>query len=209
MTDGRKAGDLSETTKKYLQEIYIEEVYGRSKDITSKFLEKGVEIEGKSRALATTVTGKYVKHNEERLENKFITGLPDSILDKEVVDLKSSWDIWTFTAVDGTNKDYYWQLQGYMKLTGKKFGRLIYCLIDTPEHLIYDEVRRTSYKVGALDGSPEYEELEKKIRINLTYEDIPAEKRIKQYVFSYNEEDIKRLYTRIDECRKYLKSLSF
>lgn len=207
MVDARGKDGLAETTKTYLKELYIKSAYGREKVIFSKYMEKGTEVEGQSRILATKVLGDYLGLNKEMFSNEYLLGVPDCIRLEEVVDLKSCWDIWTFASVDGTNKDYYWQLLGYMDTVGRKSSRLIYVLVDTPEHLIYKELRRLSFDNGTYEGTPEYDKLEQQVRKNLTYSDIEEKERIKVFNFEYSEEDVKKLYARIEVARDYLKSI--
>lgn len=213
MVNGRSKTDpLSETTKTYLKTIFIAEVYGREKDISNKFMEKGILTEEDSLTLVTKY-GKYGKlliKNKDKLSNEFIHGTPDLILTDRVVDIKSSWDIWTFSDADGKNAGYYWQLQSYMWLTKKTLADLVYCLNNSPEHLIFDEQRHQMYKLGLVDqeATPEYIKMEEMVNKNMKFDDIPAEDRIKIFNFEYNPEDIERLKARIFEARAYLNTLS-
>jgi hypothetical protein len=211
MTNGRsKSEPLGETTKAYLKEIFIEEMYGRKKDISNKFTEKGILTEEDSLDLVTKHYGKLFIKNKEKLANKFITGTPDIILPKKVIDIKSSWDIWTFANADGGNKDYYWQLQGYMWLTGTDVADLIYCLNNSPEHLIFDEQRHQMYRLGLVDqeGTEAFIAMENEVEHNMKFDDIPAEQRIKVFGFDYNPEDIERIKERVIISREYLSTLS-
>ena len=51
---------------------------------------------------------------------------PD-ILSDQLIDIKSSWDFTTFPMHQQSlpSKDYYWQMQGYMMLTEKRYARLL------------------------------------------------------------------------------------
>src|SRR5690606_29721418 len=95
--------------------------------------------------------------NKKTLENDFIKGTPDVILTDKVVDIKTSWDIWTFLKVDETsaNKAYLYQLLGYMWLTDTKKADLVYCLVDTPDDIMHEELRRLSYRYPEIDQSEE------------------------------------------------------
>jgi hypothetical protein len=203
-----KSEVLSETTKAYLREIYIEEVHGRRKEIDSKYLEKGLFVEDDSLGIASGFYGKLLIKNEDTLENDYIKGTPDIKLgDVKILDVKSCWDIWTFAAVDGTNKDYYYQLQGYMNLTGRKEADLAYCLADTPTHLIVQEKSRTMFKLGLQEGTKEYDEVENQIEKNMTYSDIDEKDRIKVFQFKYDEEGFEKIKVRIFEARSYLNTI--
>lgn len=213
MTDPRsKSESISETTKSYLLEIYIEEEYGRKKDITNKFIEKGLLTEEDSLGLIGKHYGQLFIKNKEKLANEFITGTPDitpAQIPDLVIDAKSSFDIWTFAKADGTDKDYYWQGQGYMWLTGRSKFDLAYCLNDTPEHLIFDEKRHQMYKLGLVDheDTQEFHDMEEAVEKNMKFGDIPEEKRIKVFSFERSEADIERLKGRIFESRAYLNTI--
>ena len=58
-----KKDSLSVTTKTYLKELHKEIYFGRSKEIQSKFLEKGKVVEDESIAMLNNFLGKkYVKN---------------------------------------------------------------------------------------------------------------------------------------------------
>lgn len=197
---------LSATTKKYLQEIHKEVVFGKTTDIESKYLEKGKQVEENAIEMYSRVKSHRYTKNEMFFENDLICGTPD-IIEEELIDIKSSWDFTTFPIheEDLPNSAYYWQMQGYMALTGKKESLVTYCLVDTPMMLIQDEIRRLSWKLGMIEVP---EELELEVYDRLQYADVPEELRIKEFKVEYNDEDVQRLYERIEICKEYLTSLS-
>jgi hypothetical protein len=201
-----KKEKLSKTTMSALDDIYIREVWGRDKDISSKYLDKGNYTEEDSIDLLYKKYGKLFIKNKEHLSNDFITGTPD-IIDDEIYDLKSSWDIWTFRASDGSNKDYFWQGLGYMWLTKRLKFRLAYCLNDTPEHLVVGEQKRAVYGAGQDPESIEGMETMEKVEKNLIFKDIPWEKRIKVFEYDFNADLVEQLKTRIMDAREYLNTV--
>jgi hypothetical protein len=210
MTDPRsKSETLSETTKAYLLEIYIDEVYGRRKDISNKYTEKGLYCEEDSLGLASLYTGKLLLKNKDKFENEYICGTPDIILADKIIDIKTKWDIWGFAGEDGSNKDYYYQLQGYMWLCDKQNAELVYCLTNAPEHLIVSEKKKQMYIRGLVDmyETPEFAEMEKEIDMNMTFDDIESKDRVKTFSFTADMEVIEKLQKRILEAREYLNSI--
>jgi hypothetical protein len=207
--------ELSDTGKSYVEELFIARKYGRNKEILNKYITKGLAVEEDSITLYSRIKKQYFIKNEELFFNDWISGTPDLIhptADKiitEIVDVKSSWDIWTFmNSKREMNIAYYWQVQGYMALTGAKKARVAYCLIDTPEVLLNDEKRRLMYKMGALtDESPEYllacKELEKLHR----FDDIPLAERIVEWDIDRNDSDIEKIYAHVEMARAYYKQL--
>ncbi len=65
-----------------------------------------------------------------------------------ILDIKCSYEAHTFPFFEDEipTKDYYYQLQGYMWLTGKDEALLCYCLIDTPLQIVRDEIRREHWR---------------------------------------------------------------
>lgn len=144
---------LSDGAKTYLEELVWEDLTGRSKNITAKYLDKGIMCEQESFDLYCDVTQTLFEKNKERKSNKLFTGEPDNTQDAIIRDIKSSWEYSTFPLREREikNERYKWQLQAYMNLWGYKSAQLIYCLVDTPYRLIDDEIRRLDWKQNILD----------------------------------------------------------
>ena len=199
MTNARsKTETLSKTTISYLEEWTKEQIYSRRKEIFSKYLDKGNAVEVDSLDfIKTHLNYKQLEKNEESFENDFLTGTPDAILDDHIIDVKNSWDCFSFPLFFNSipNKDYYYQAQGYMSLTGIDRYKLIYTLMDTPEDLIQREY------FG--DQSTDLVEFASKYK----YSDIEPQYRIKVFDIYRNDEDIENIYNRVDECRQYINSL--
>jgi hypothetical protein len=209
MTESRSKSEvLSETCKSRLLQLFIEKKYDREKDISNKFLEKGTLVEEDAITLLSVVNGKFFKKNEENLKNDFISGTPDIILEDKIIDIKSSWDIFTFfnAKKDALNKAYYWQLQGYMALTGCKEAELVYCLVDTPQHILDSEKRSLAYKLGVgSEDDPKFKYLFDNIDKNGTFSDILIEEKIFIQKIQKNDADIEKIYQKIELCRDFLK----
>jgi hypothetical protein len=208
MTSPKSKGEaLSQTTKSYLQELAISEVYGIRKEFSSRYTDKGNEVEELSISLCNDVleTG-FLYKNEEHFTNDWITGTPDVNTNEILLDVKSSWDATTFPFFDTElkNKDYFYQLQGYMWLTGKTESLLCYCLIDTPLQIVEDEIRREHWKQSLIE---ENSDLRAFIQAKHTFTHIPNEKRLKTFKIAKNDEVIEAIKTRITECRKYYDEL--
>ena len=214
MTEPRsKTETLSETTKKYLAEVYASVKYGRKKDIVNKYIQKGLMVEEDAITLLSRLDKKMFLKNEVHLKNDYIMGTPDIFEGEDIyhadiiTDTKASWDIFTFFAAktEAVNKDYYWQGQGYMALTGARLFKLRYCLVDTPDVLIHDAKRKFMWNAGILDENPITDEVFPEIEKNCVFSDIPIEERVHTIEIPYNEEDVNRLYKRIEDCRAYIQ----
>lgn len=214
MTEARsKSETLSETAKTHLIDVYVANRYGRQDDIQNKYIEKGLAVEEDSITLYSRIKGQIYFKNENHLSNAWIKGTPDlyvgdSIVNAtHIIDIKSSWDIYTFMRVltKEVNKHYYWQLQGYMDLTGATNATLAYCLVDTPQQLIEDEKRRLMWKMGcATDESPLFIEACEALQSSMTFGDIPLHERLIEFPIMRNDADIQRMHARVEECRNWL-----
>jgi hypothetical protein len=208
MTNSRSKSEvLSKTCKSYLQELAIEEMYGIKKEFSSRFTDKGIEVERESIDLVQdNCDFGFMYKNEEHFENDFLTGTPDVNTDNILLDVKSSYDASTFPffAEDIPNKDYYYQLQGYMALCNKRKSVLAYCLVNTPYQIVEDEVRRAHWKEHLID---ENEELRADVEARHNFDHIPPEKRIKTFEVRYDKDVVKAIYDRVKECREYYKTL--
>lgn len=142
MTEPRSKseGPLSVGAKTYIRELAQQEIFGIDFEVSSKEMEKGIEVEPESIALLNRVRGLNLVKNKERRTNDYLTGECD-LFDAERRrghDLKSSWSAKTFRGwlVDCVEKLYEWQMRGYMMLWDADEWEVNYALVDTPERLI-------------------------------------------------------------------------
>jgi hypothetical protein len=214
MSNDRSGKGMGETAKKYILETAIFNKYGiEPKEISNKYLEKGILNEKEGIILASKVLG-WLDVNPDapkiRLVNDYLVGEPDVDTKFLLADIKNSYDVSTFPLLSEKipNKGYEYQLQGYIMLTGKDEAELVYTLTDCPEYQIYDEVNRLVWKNTA---NPKYahltqneleELIEANVRKSLVFSDkIPAEKRVKRFIVKKDLEVQNKIIARIDEAR--------
>lgn len=203
---------LGETGKTYLKNWLKGKLFNRQVEIKSKYLEKGNIMEDQSLdEVAKRFNIGILIKNEKHYSNEWMQGTPDAIINDCVIDVKNSWD-WTTLPLLETeipfdikgSLSYYWQLQIYMTLTNKKSAKLIYTLLDTPEHLIQNEAYWYSKNNGYGDLSDEMlAEFTKK----MTYKDVPEKYKYKSFDVERNDNDIKLIKERVMECREYIEHL--
>lgn len=210
------AGILSETAKTHLVDVYVSQRYGRNDDVTTKYTEKGLMVEEDAITLYCRIKKQFLKKNKDLVGNGFLRGTPDlyegtDILAADrIIDVKSSWDIYTFSRVrtKEINNLYWWQLQGYMALTGAKTSTLAYCLIDTPEVLINDEKRKLMWKMGVIsDTDSTYQEACEELDRNMRFGDIPLEERMIEFTIERDDDAIEEMYDKIKRGRIFLDQL--
>ena len=185
MTNPRSKSEvLSKTTKEYLQQWIKEQIYGVRKNIKNKYLSKGIQVEDDAIKYAAKELGwLFAEKNDEFFMDEYFCGTPDVILEDTIVDIKSSWDCFTFPLFYKNNpsKDYYYQLQTYMHLTGKRRAQVVFVLMNTPEELTFEDVH--------------------------DYSNIPSQYRIKIFNIDYSEEVISQMQQRVLDSREYIKTI--
>lgn len=208
MTSPKSKGEvLSQTAKTYLKELALEEKFGIKKEFSSRYTDKGNTQEDLAIEMASQVLNlPFALKNTEYFENEFIKGTPDLILDDEIVDIKCSWDGTTFPWFEDElpNKDYYWQMIGYMWLTGRSKARVVYCLVDTPEDIVQDEIRRTSWKKFEIDVT---EETETEVRAKHEFSHISENKRVRAFQIELNDANIEQVKEKLLHAREYYNEL--
>lgn len=206
----KEAGLLSKTAQKHLLDVYIAEKYGRKKDIQTKQMRKGIEVEQESIELLSMYLKMPFSKNDKRFTNDYITGFPDIIDNDRIIDIKSSYDLWTFIGniPDKLDSLYYWQMQSYMWLTGAKNAVIAYCLVNTPESIIEQEKYYLLKKMDvATEESPEYVKEAMKIEFNMSFDDISLDERVLMFNVSRNEDDILRIQQKVERAREFLREL--
>lgn len=199
MTAPKSKSDLlSKTTMTYIDEWMKEQIYGRSKKIESKYIDKGVQMEDEAIEFITSYYPELplLIKNERNFADDFMTGTPDLILDDEIIDIKCPFDCFTFPLFEKElpERNYYWQLQGYMNLTGTNKGSIIYVLMDTPLSIVEREIKY----------NPEKED---EIITYHSYGNIDSKYRVKRFDISRDDEAIELIKQRVIECRHYIKTL--
>lgn len=204
MTNSRKKGELSKTCTSFLDQWVKEQIYGRRKEIVSKYLTKGIEVEEDSLQFAADIMGwGMLLKNDEYFNDDHCTGTPDAITTDHIIDVKNSWDCFTFPLFETEpNKDYYWQGQVYMHLVGRDNFKLIYTLMDTPEHLITKEAM---YKVGPDNIT---DQVLQECRDQMTYDGIDHQHRIKIFEIKKDPDAIAQLLERVEQCREYIQGIT-
>lgn len=228
--------ELSKGVVSHLTDIHKGFFMKRDRKISNKYTEKGIRVEEQSITLYSEVKNTLFVKNQKYYSDSFKKGTPDNV-QKKVRDMKSSWSLDTFPMYDTCigNKDYEWQLQGYMDLTGIKESELVYALVDTPFSIINDELRRLDWKQGIFDingsvkedriplvvetvsnmiytekGLDEFCQLSTSIEKSwfTNFFEIPKELRIKVFELEYSKEAIQSAHEQIILCRERLNGLT-
>lgn len=132
---------LSVGAKTYLNQLAKESVYEYRPLIKSKYLYKGIICEDEAIRLYNEVYFTDLVKNTERRNNGLISGECDLYIpEKRGIDIKCSWSLDTFPVLteDCHDKEYEWQCRGYMMLFDVPVWDVAYCLVSTPDELIWE-----------------------------------------------------------------------
>ena len=208
MTNPRTKGELlSQTAKTYIEEEVLRAKYGIIKTFSSRYTDKGNLVEDEAIEMASNALELgFLYKNHEHFENEFLTGTPDVNTNDILLDVKSSWDATTFPffATEIPTKEYYFQLQGYLELTGKTEALLVYCLVNTPADMIEDEIRRAHWNARLMEES---QELRDEVLKRHTFDHIPLGRRVKVFKVEKDEQVIAEIKDRVELCREYFNTL--
>lgn len=216
LTEPRTKGEgaLSITCQKELLKIYSQEVYGRKKDITTKQMDKGIQVEDFSILLFSKVTGEFYFKNEERLQNEWFSGHPDifkgdNILNCEALyDIKSSWELDSFLPklLEAPDKGYIAQLNCYYSLSGANTGGIVYCLTSAPINILESEKKSLLWKMNvATEYAPEYLQAVEELEKLMMFDDIPEKERVIIIPVDRDEELIQKMKDKVPVLRQWLQ----
>jgi len=209
---------LSDTYIEYLMEWYSWHTTGKvpvSKEtMYINYVEKGKDVEDDSITLLSLVEGEIHEKNEERIQNDYLSGIPDiytgkSIMQaKKIKDIKSSWDYPGFLkkihSANSNGNDL--QLKGYMDITGAPEAEIVHCLVNTPERIKYDLRGYLLKKMNVIsEESPEFLSAYDELARSMDFDDIPIHKRVfKIKVDQFSEFQRQQVYDRVKVGREWL-----
>jgi hypothetical protein len=193
---------VPEGAKTYLAEWANSQFFNRERAFTSRFTDKGLGMETAAFAFLSEQRGEFYCKNYKTLENDFFVGTPDCTA--PLIDLKLPFSWATFPRfVPEPPKEYFWQMQAYMHLTGAESAELVYILLDTPENLLKSEAYARA-RARKIDYSAE---LFDEVKSELTYPELSPEHRIKSYIIARDEIAIEQACARVEACREWLKKI--
>lgn len=202
------SGKVTKGMVTYLRDLHMEAVYGITKDISSKYFEKGIINEPEAREILKQALypNGFVGQNKVQYENDYICGMPDAIKDI-IFDLKNAWDYFTFGNAYLSHM-YEWQLHGYSFLTGIKKSALFYVLTKMPENLMIKEETTLYYKGKFSDVSdPLYIEAVEELRKKHDYSNLPLEERFKVWFQEFTIIEEETIKNAVIKAREILMEL--
>lgn len=214
-TDFIGAGGVSK-----LKEIYIKEKWGKeavtvSKDYLPAVL-NGTLSEGKSFSMISDLDGVQYKKHKLVIKNKYLKGILDCYTGKsikkaeKVVDIKTVGSMHSLLALikdEEVRTKYYWQIMGYLAITGANEGEVCHCLVSYSERIINDEINKFLQRTKNLGLDGEYIESQiHRIKFNMTFDEIPIEQRVVRFKVERDNKAIKNIYEKVKFCREWLNN---
>lgn len=204
--------EFSETAKTYIEDRWLLKEYDYKEPVFTYEIMKGHMCEQDSIKLVSEVQPLelFRTKNKEQLQNDWFTGHPDVRLKPIDLteDVKTSWTLKTHFKVKQLNPYYYCQGQVYMCLDEVSQFKVHYCLVDTPEEIVQELLKKFFFKFGADEENPHYQEACMRIRINHTMMDrVPKDKRVKTFAFERDETYLAELKRRVQFAREYYASI--
>jgi len=215
-----KDGKLQKTQESALLKIWMKEVWGFEKEISSKQMEKGNYSEQRGIDLVSrNLYGKfpYIK-NEIKIENDYIIGTPDLIVGDKVHDIKCSYDLDTFMRAELTKSNEA-QVMGYQWILGYDKGEIDKCLVSLPEalaqrveHYLEKRLEREWEAEEKDPDSPEcvaeYEATMRQFHLNTNFDRIPHSDRLKRFEVNLTDEFVETIKNNAPIWRDYLSKIS-
>lgn len=216
MTNPRsKSETLSKTAQSYIEELFMELEYNIVHDVSTPAMEKGNLVEPDSLAFANKMmqlglTQEELQENTQIYRhNDYVHGSSDLETDELVIDVKNPFTIKNFPMFckEIPNKHYLDQMQGYLWLSGKQKGAVVYTAMPSPEEMIYDAIRREHWKQSPFWNGDEDEAIVEAVTNYHTFPDVEEANRIRIWEVERDEERIEQIKERIELCREYYNEL--
>lgn len=209
----KDSGNLSETAKTHLIEVYALAKYNFKKDISNKYTEKGNFCESEGLAMIAEHTGLPIEKNEETFFNEYFVGTPDALVrDRQLIfDNKASFDWCTFLANIGSELDqtYSSQANGYLDLLSWDTAYIGYTLIDTPEFIRNAEKYALLRKMDVIsEESPDFIRLWNKKEAQMIFSNTPMQERILLFEVKRDDEYLERARQKVVKSRIFLEEFS-
>ena len=216
---------LSQGAKSAIKEIWLENEKEFKEEIFDKKLKKGIQAEEDAITLISKVDNHPYWKNTKKEYKGNISGecdvrhkfenieTPEGLVNELIVidDTKASWNPRTFMQAD-LSSTYEWQLIAYMYLYDADIARLRYCLVDCPEEVYQDELRRFCYNKGIIDETlPEYKEVINQFRKNYFYSKTglyTEEERVKTFTIVRDSEKEQDMLNAIELAKEYYLSIT-
>lgn len=157
----KEAGELSQTAESYIMEVYAEIITGVSADSSSASMQWGIDHEDAAKQVYTSRTNKEIIPCSFIEFNQFTGGSPDGLIaETGMIEIKCPYNSGVHaknlinsknTALDfkANYKEYYWQVQSNLMVTGRAWCDFVSYDPRFPEkmNLAIIKVHRNEYDI--------------------------------------------------------------
>ena len=202
-----------------LIDIYSKQKYGKRKisgyEESVLSIANGTISEGNSLKMLSEFDNIDYKTHKETISNRYIKGIIDGYIGKSIKKCDKIIEVKTCNSLqsllnntqESVKAQYYWQIMGYMFITGATEGEICHCLVSYPKELIQSAKDRYLYKIRPLSLSSEYiSEQLYKIENDMTFDEIPVNERIVRTTVRRNDEHIAMIKQKVKYCREWLNN---
>jgi hypothetical protein len=110
--------------------------------------------------------------------------------------------------MEDVDKAYYYQVQGYMWLMGKKWARISYCLVNTPDYIILSEQNRLLYSMDVVSReSPAFQIAAATLESTMKFDHIHPKYRVINHYVYRDEEIIEKIPSKVEKAREFLQEV--
>jgi hypothetical protein len=207
---------FSSSAQAYLLFLYRVRKYGRQYTMrgeASDALIKGLKKEKSAADLISEAYNISLYRDKKQIKNDYLVGAIDIMdaktieLSDKVYEIKNSFDLSSFLRAMNKplDKRHYLQMQGYLGISGKKYGEICYCLTEHPEEVIQQQKDILMAEMCP-DGivSDKFERYWEFVERKLRYSDIPAKERVFSHLVERDDSVIEKIYERVEDARTWL-----
>lgn len=206
---------LSKGAKTNVETVFNEDKFQFRKQISSKYIQKGLMMEDKAIALVADFLGlQSIEKNETHYTNEFVQGTPDAIArlgfgEGFQFDIKN---VYYPDRLDGFTEKldpiYDWQGKAYNWMLGFEHGFCIKILQNPPKELLEIEVKSLWKEAGRgwNEDIPQsfYDEVAEYFNFEAR---LPLEDRIRIFKMSTTKEDIEQMTNAVVLAREHYATL--
>lgn len=206
---------LSKGAKTAVEKIFYEDKFSFRKQISSKYIQKGLLMEDRAIALVADHLGlSGIEKNEQHYSNEFVQGTPDAIArlgfgEGFQFDIKN---VYYPEGLDGFTDElislYEWQGKAYNWMLGFDHGFCVKILQNPPQEMLDAEVKTLWKEAGRawyeeipqafIDDVKEYFDFEARL---------PLEDRIRIFKMETTKEDIQQMTDAVKLARVHYATL--
>lgn len=204
--------ELSETAKKYLIRRYATDKYNKRRAVASlqkPAITKGVALEDEAMQMISRLHKIEYCRQKDAISNDFLHGKCDILCEahKKVVEMKISWSADSFFPYlhTGLPPSVWYQTQGYLDLYNLDHAQVCYVLVNTPKHLIEQEIANTfrRYSFGEITREKFDEKMEQAAGF-YNYDNISLRRRVITFEVARYPEIMTAIRRKVDLGREWL-----